>query len=164
MAHDLKPQLIQALRSWVAQRPGLEFGNYGDVSAYRAEVRSIGKDLQHARKLIDYVEWHDSITADMILNAARSGRLSIVVDGNKVRVDYCTGQYWSTEYRPAVCRLLSSVIWDYWRDHCMPEGQLVHNSETGETFKRYQGQRAGDWLRKQASRELGTSIARRWFA
>ena len=164
MAHDLKPQLIQALRSWVAQRPGLEFGNYGDVSAYRAEVRSIGKDLQHARKLIDYVAWRDSITADMILDRARSGRLSIKVEGNKVRVDYCTGQYWPTEYRPAVCRLLSSVIWDYWRDHCMPEGQLVHNSETGETFKRYQGQRASDWLRKNAAREFGTSIAQRWFA
>ena len=80
MAHDLKPQLIQALRSWVAQRPGLEFGNYGDLSAYRAEVRSIGKDLQHARKLIDYVAWHDSITAEMILDAAKSGRLSIKVE------------------------------------------------------------------------------------
>ena len=159
-----KSTIIAALDAWIRQRPGLEFGNYGDVSAYRAEVRSIGKDLQHARALLRYVEWHDSITAEMILSAAQSGRLSIVVDGNKVRVDYCTGQYWPTEYRPAVCRLLSSVIWDYWRDHCMPEGQLVHNSETGETFKRYQGQRAVDWLRKQASREFGTSIAQRWFA
>ena len=143
MAHDLKPQLIQALRSWVAQRPGLEFGNYGDWSAYRAEVRSIGKDLQHARKMIDYVAWHDSITAQMILDAAGSGRLSIKVEGDKVRIDYCTGQYWPTEYRPAVCRLLSSVIWDWMRAN--------------------DPRRSGEMIRKQASRELGTSIARRWF-
>lgn len=143
-----KSTIVAALDAFIRQRPGLEFGNYGDVSAYRSEVRSIGKDLQHARALLRYVEWHDSITADMILAAAQSGRLSIKVEGNKVRVDYCTGQYWPTEYRPAVCRLLSSVIWDYWRDHCMPEGV----------------QNVGPWIRKNAAREFGTSIARRWFA
>lgn len=143
-----KSTIIAALDAFIRQRPGLEFGNYGDVSSYRSEVRSIGKDLQHARALLRYVEWHDSITADMILNAAQSGRLSIKVEGDKVRVDYCTGQYWPTEYRPAVSRLLSSVIWDYWRDHCMPEGVLNR----------------GDWLRKHAVREFGTSVARRWFA
>ena len=162
MARDIKPQLIQALRIWVAQRPGLEFGNYGDWSAYRSEIRSIGKDLQHARKLIDYVAWHDSISAEMILDAAKSGRLSIKVEGDKVTIDYCTGQYWPTEYRPAVCRLLSSVIWHWMREN-MPKGQLVHNSETGDTFERYEGLRAGDWIRRQASREFGTSIARRCF-
>ena len=159
-----KSTILAALDAWIRQRPGLDYGNYGDWSAYRSEVRSIGKDLQHARALLRYVEWHDSITADMILTAAQSGRLSIKVEGDKVRVDYCTGQYWPTEYRSAVCRLLSTVIWDYWRDHCMPEGVIVHDSETGETFERYQGLRAGAYIRKTASRELGTSIARRWFA
>ena len=139
-----KSTIIAALDAWIRQRPGLEFGNYGDVSAYRAEVRSIGKDLQHARALLRYVEWHDSITAEMILSAAQSGRLSIVVDGNKVRVDYCTGQYWPTEYRPAVCRLLSSVIWDWMRAN--------------------DPRRSGEMIRKAASREFGTSIAQRWFA
>ena len=139
-----KSTIVAALDAWIRQRPGLEFGNYGDWTAYRSELRSIGKDLQHARALLRYVEWHDSITADMILNAARSGRLSIVVDGNKVRVDYCTGQYWSIEYRPAVCRLLSSVIWHWMRAN--------------------DPRRSGEMIRKAASRELGTSIAQRWFA
>ena len=159
-----KSTILAALDAWIRQRPGLDFGNYGDVSTYRSEVRSIGVDLQHARALLRYVEMSESITAQHILDAARSGRLSIVVDDNKVRVDYCTGQYWPTEYRPAVCRLLSSVIWDYWRSHCMPEPVLVHNSETGETFERYQGLRAGDWLRMHARHMFGRSIARRWFA
>ena len=138
-----KQTIIDALNRWIAQRPGLEFGNYGDVSSYRAEMRSIGKDLQHARAMVNYVAWHDSITAEMILHAAGSGRLTLTADGDKVRIDYCTGQYWPTEYRPAVCRLLSSVIW-YWMRTNDP-------------------QRSGEMIRKAASRELGAGVARRWF-
>ena len=142
---DLKTQIVLALSAWVSQRPGLDYGNYGDVSSYRAEVRSIGKDLQHARAMVNYVAWHDSITAEMILDAANSGRLSIVVKGDTVAIDYCTGQYWPTEYRAAVCRLLSSVIWHWLRDNI-------------------NGLATGNDIRRQAARELGTSIARRWFA
>ena len=138
-----KSTIIAALRKWIAQRPGLEFGNYGDPVAYRAEVRSIGKDLQHARAMINYVAWHDSITADMILDAAKSGRLSIVVKGDKVTINYVTGQYWPTEYRRAVCSLMSSVIWYWLRENC--------------------DYKTGDDIRKAARRELGQSIARRWF-
>jgi len=140
-----KQTIIDALNAWVSQRPGLDYGNYGDVSSYRAEVRSIGKDLQHARTMINYVAWHDSITAEMILDAAKSGRLSIKADGEKVSIDYCTGQYWCVEYRPAVCRLLSSVIWHWLRDNMLDPA-------------------TGNDIRRQAARELGTSIARRWFA
>jgi len=142
-----KQTIIDALNAWVNQRPGLEYGNYGDPVSYRAEVRSIGKDLQHARALINYVAWHNSITAEMILKAAdNGGRLSFVVrDYDKVTLDYCTGQYWPTEYRPAVCRLLSSVIWYWLRDNMLDPA-------------------TGNDIRRQAARELGTSIARRWFA
>jgi hypothetical protein len=159
---DKKTQIIQALDSWIRQRPGLEFGNYGDWTAYRSEMRSIGKDLQHARAMLNYVAWHDSITAEMILDAAQSGRLSIKAEGDKVTIDYCTGQYWPTEYRPAVCRLLSSVIWHWMRDN-MPKPVTMHNSETGEDVHRIDGLRIGDYLRRQAFRELGASISRRWF-
>ena len=139
-----KSTIIAALRKWIAQRPGLEFGNYGDVSSYRAELRSIGRDLQHARAMVNYVAWHDSITADMILNAVdNGGRLSLTTDDGTVAIDYCTGQYWPTEYRRAVCSLLSSVIW-YW---------LRENGDYS----------TGDDIRKAARRELGQSIANRWF-
>ena len=141
-----KQTIIDALNAWVSQRPGLDYGNYGDVSSYRAGVRSIGKDLQHARALINYVAWHDSITAEMILRAAdNGGRLSFVVKGDTVAIDYCTGHYWCVEYRPAVCRLLSSVIWHWLRDNMLDPA-------------------TGNDIRRQAARELGTSIARRWFA
>ena len=139
-----KQTIIDALNRWIAQRPGLEFGNYGNVSSYRAEMRSIGRDLQHARAMVNYVAWHDSITADMILSAAdNGGRLTLTIDGDKVRIDYVTGQYWPTEYRRAVCALMSSVIWAWLRENC--------------EYK------TGDDIRKAARRELGNSIANRWF-
>ena len=139
-----KQTIIDALNRWIAQRPGLEFGNYGDVSSYRAEMRSIGKDLQHARAMVNYVAWHDSITAEMIMSAAdNGGRLTLTVNGDKVRIDYVVGQYWPTEYRRAVCALMSSVIWAWLRENC--------------EYK------TGDDIRKAARRELGQSIANRWF-
>jgi hypothetical protein len=160
-----KEQIVQLLSAWIRQRPGLEFGNYGDVSCYRAEIRSIGKDLAQARQLLRYVEL-SSISAEELSDAFRdaySGRLSLTEDKGRPALDYCTGQYWPTEYRRAACAVLASAIWSHFRDHCMPEGELVHNSETGETFKRYKGQRAGDYLRSTLSREFGRSIANRWF-
>ena len=139
-----KQTIIDALNRWIAQRPGLEFGNYGNVSSYRAEMRSIGRDLQHARAMVNYVAWHDSITAEMIMSAAdNGGRLTLTVNGDKVRIDYVTGQYWPTEYRRAVCALMSSVIWAWLRENC--------------EYK------TGDDIRKAARRELGQSIANRWF-
>ena len=140
----MKQSIIDTLNKWINQRPGLEFGNYGDMSSYRAELRSIGKDLQHARAMVNYVAWHDSITAEMILSAAdNGGRLSLTTDGDKVTINYVTGQYWPTEYRRAVCSLMSSVIWVWLRENC--------------EYK------TGDDIRKAARRELGASIARRWF-
>lgn len=35
-------------------------------------------------------------------------------------VDYCTGQYFPTEYRRAVCAVLASALWDYTRENAMP--------------------------------------------
>lgn len=141
-----KQNILQALRTFARQRPGLEFGNYGDVRAYRSELRSITKALQHAESMLSAVAWRDSVTADCLLSAARgafSGRLSIVEsDDGKVSIDYCTGQYWPTEYRRAVCAVLSSALWDYWRAN---------------------GASTGDAIRKIARDELGRGIASIWF-
>jgi hypothetical protein len=198
-----KQAIIAALRTFINQRPGLEFGNYGDVRAYRSEMRGITKDLHHARELVRAVEL-SSITADDLLKAstgAFSGRLTIKCERipaappkfarvdwtcgcglnpkhptaihiddclHKPRdvatVDYCTGQYFPTEYRRAVCAVLASALWTYTREHCMPEPTLHHNSETGETLHRYKGMHAGDWLRAHFRQQFGRGIASRWFS
>ena len=149
-----KQLILDALRKFVRQRPGLEYGNYGNRASYFAEVRSIGKDLTQAETLLTTVSWRDSITADDLIKAARgnfSGRLSIEEKDGKVVIDYCTGQYWPTEYRRAVCSVLAGALWDYfWADAPKP----VDDHDTVSP---------GQWVRHTAKRELGRTIAKRWF-
>ena len=75
-----KQAIMVALDKFVGQRPGLEFGNYGDVSACHSEMRSIARDRHDYNALARAVERSDSITADMLLKASESafsGRLTI---------------------------------------------------------------------------------------
>ena len=74
---------------------------------------------------------------------AFSGRLEITErsDG-AIKIDYCTGQYFPTEYRKAACAVLAYSLWHYWRD-C--------------------GYDTYEQIQKQARAELGRGIASRWF-
>lgn len=107
-----KPEILCALRSWVAQRPRLEFCNYGDATAYRSEMRRITRQRHDAEALIRFVELADSITAaDLEHELDGRCRLSLMADRDEL--EYCTGQYWPVEYRAAACRVLSQVIWEW---------------------------------------------------
>ena len=174
-----KQAILAALDKFVRQRAGLEFGNYGDVTSYRAEQRSITKDLHHYRELERYVTWRDSITADMLLAAARdaySGRLTLndnraTYDDGSIYfaygVEYCTGQYFPTEYRRAACAVLASAIWAAMRAD-MPAPREPRLTRTHGTFTsehdNIEGKTPGDWLRSKARREFGRGIASRWFS
>lgn len=151
-----KPIIVNLLRQWIAQRPGLEFGNYGDVTSYRAEMRSIARDRKEARELLRYVDLHDGITAESLQRAfsAFSGRLSIVGD----HLEYCTGQYWPTEYRKAACAVLASAIWDYWRADVPKYG-----GERLEFLCKQEVENLGDYLRRKGAREFGRAMGARWF-
>ncbi len=138
----MKENIINALTTWIAQRPGLEYANYGCQKAYKAELRSIGADLHDARALLRYVS-RSQITEEALSEAFRSafsGRLSW--DGSKL--DYCTGQYWPTEYRKAACAVLASAIWAYFRS----------GMEEGGTGAR---------IHKAARNTFGKGLASRWF-
>jgi len=151
-----KQQIITALRAFVAQRSGMEFANYGDVASFRAEQRAITRDGKEARELLRAVELRDSITADDIIAASKraySGRLLIVerADG-AVAIDYCTGQYFPTEYRKAVCAVCASLLWNYTR------------TNYGAGFAQSAGRPiTGSELRAQFRREYGRGLASRWF-
>jgi hypothetical protein len=164
---DKKQQIIAALYAFARQRSGIEFCNYGDVAAFRAEQRSITKNLHHARQLIRDVELRDSITADDIIKASQhaySGRLTIVTrDNGAVTIDYCTGQYFPTEYRRAVCAVMASVLLDWKRTQCMPEPVLADDKVHGGKIELYNGKSAGQYLRDSFKREYGRAIASRWF-
>lgn len=146
-----KEQLLEALYAWVRQRPGLDYGNYGDVSRYRAELRQIQKDLDHARILLSAVS-RSSITGEELLKAfsAFSGRM----EWRNGQLDYTTGQYWPTEYRKVVCAIAAQALWHYKREYCMPAPDEQWH---------YNGLSAGDFLRQSFRKEFGNGIQTRWF-
>lgn len=144
-----KQAMVNALYAFINQRSGIEFANYqcGDWKQARecfmGDYRPILKHGRHARQMLRFVELVDSITAEMLLEASRaySGRLQFVQRGDKVGVDYTTGQYFPTEYRNAACAVLARAVWDWF----------------GHTYK------TGEEIRKAARREFGRAIASTWF-
>ncbi len=198
-----KQALIDALDKFVNQRSGLEFANYGDAKSFRSEQRSITKDLHDYRALRAQVESHGTLAADMILDAQRafSGRLSFkdisarYDDGSiyyVFKIEYCTGQYFPTEYRKAACAVLASALWEWTREHAMPTANSwrveswsslsgrerskpleIHAAcellaqKGGQQYghvQEYIGDKTpGDWLRSHFARQLGRGIARHWF-
>jgi hypothetical protein len=116
----LKVSILAALRKFVGQRPGLDFANYGDAAAYRAESRSITRDLNHAKTLLRKVETASGISGLNLIEATRGSRLKIVETLTGHKVEYCTGQYFPTEYRRAVAAVCAGALWDYIRETSMP--------------------------------------------
>lgn len=135
--------IITNIHTFVAQRPGFDWGNYGDLPSYRADVRRAGQQLQDAREMLRAVELRTGAVdlARMLAAGADGGRLT--VDPKTGRIDYCTGQYWCTEYRAGACRYLSGLLW----------------SATREAYPHLDG----DGLRAHLAREFGRGLARRWF-
>ena len=159
---NLKTAICDALATFIRSRPGFEYANYGDAASYRADVRRAARQKRDAETMLAAVRWRDSITGADLIEAARGERLTIEQTARGIRIDYCTGQYYPTEYRAGVCRVLATALWN-WQRESMPPGTLHHNSETGETLERYDGLRAGDWLRRKFRAEFGSALQRRWF-
>jgi hypothetical protein len=218
-----KEAICNALAAFIRQRPGLEFANYGDAASYRAEQRSIARDKRDAETLLQAVRWRDGITADDILKAAQSGRLTIMeteayaesprgdalyeaqrASGRvieraprekvrHVRISYVAGQYFPTEYRRAVARLMATVLWDHTRNHCMPKPQTYRvewqdgskspflspeevdayiakrmGTDRGHPYKVAHYDASGTcpaaaWLRRHFRKEFGSAMQKRWF-
>lgn len=152
-----KQEILDMLRAFVAQRPGMEPRDYGDFKAYRAQSREITRDLHDCRELLRVVEMRDGITADDLKEAfkhAFSGRLSLqdwkpcaAAPKGRLALDYCTGQYFPTEYRKAACAVLRSALWSYWRDDAE-----VARAPVARTY-----------ILRVAKNVLTPGVFRRWF-
>lgn len=168
-----KQAICDALRAFIERRPGFEFANYGDAPMYRRDQKTAQRQLHDARALLRQVELSDGITADAMLAAADGrGRLTIRPPGpdaegrkhyTRAEIGWCTGQYWSIEFRAGVARYLASLLWDYKREHCMPppittpKGDRIYQPANGRAIP------AGDWLRASFRREFGKGLAGRYF-
>ena len=139
-----KSLILAAISAHVRQRPGLDYANYGDWANYRSEMRRITGQMNDARILLDAVR-NRCIGADALLDAARraySGRLSIVeLPNGSVKIYYCAGQYFPTEYRAAACAVLGYALWEHAR----------------------QDYHTGKEIHAWATRAFGRSIADRWL-
>lgn len=144
-----KEALLLALRQWINQRPGLDARDY-DRASYRSESRQITQDRSDALEILAAVALRSYVTADHILQAAKhafSGRLTITETApGEFKLDYCTGQYWPTEYRKAAAAVLASAFWQAYR------ADLPADFEN-----------AGDHLRNFFRIEFGAAIQGRWF-
>jgi hypothetical protein len=141
-----KEKLLQALRAWINQRPGLDPANY-DRAGYRSDSRQITQDRSDAIEILGAVAMRSYVTADHILRAAQSaysGRMTITEKDDEFSIDYCAGQYWPTEYRKAAAAVLASAFWDAYRAELPKES-------------------TGDTLRSFFRGEFGPAIQQRWF-
>jgi hypothetical protein len=147
-----KYPILEALETFARQRPGLDFNDYGEFSSYRSELRSITRDLRDVQSLLIAVYKADSMTEETLRGAFRaySGRLTLSdqPDGG-VALAYCTGQYWPTEYRKAVCAVLAAALWDHYRE------DFAKAAKDGES--------PGSAIRRKFREWFGRGIQSRWF-
>ena len=149
-----KSELIDVFREWVNKRPGLDprdygAGNGGDWRTYyNQDARMCTQQRSDALVFLNFFE-RSQMTAENVVDAFEhsfSGRLSLKYDEKRGwHLEYCTGQYYPTEYRNAAAAVLASAIWYYRRDD----------------YK--DCERIGDEIRKSMIRTFGKSIAKRWF-
>jgi hypothetical protein len=146
---DYQRLVFALLKTFAHSRPGIDPRNYGDWKSYRSESRSITQDLHRFRELYRAAHWR-TFTPEQIRDGFRaySGRLDLIEDehGRPVRLEYCTGQYYPTEFRKAAAAVIASMLWDQRREDCPKDEQ-----------------RKGDWIRASFRREFGRGIASRYF-
>jgi hypothetical protein len=139
-----KEKLIQ----FANQKPGLSFADYGDRKIYFAEMREITKDLHDFRELLNLAlirlgsNLEEKLTEYL---SKSSGRLTL----ENGKLQYCTGQYFPTEYRPACNFVLRSLIWDSFRTETDSEGNYIYTT--------------GPEIRKAISRNLSRRVCKNYF-
>lgn len=115
---------LELLCKFVNQRPGLDFNDYGDIKIYRNEMREITKDMHDFYDLLNLARWKVENLSDKIAEYLKNtdGRLSL--EGEKLQ--YITGQYYPTEYRPAASRVLVNIIWrEFMKDDKLKTGHDI---------------------------------------
>lgn len=150
---------------WINQRPGLEFGNYGDRRSYNAELRGITKQRKEALEALQQAQCFP-VDAGKLKEAFRafSGRLSVVsgtLEGRNggLAFDYTAGQYFPTEYRAAA----GAVLREYVRLHKLertPTPLPAGEEWTIAKIKAANEETGGTWFSRSNMRFFRTRIDR----
>jgi len=138
---------LNLLRKFANQKPSLDFNNYGNRSAYQKESREITKDLHDFRELVYLASARIEDLNDKLTSYLENtgGRLCLK-DGE---LEYTTGQYFPTEYRPAANNVLRDVIFADYRDEKDSEGNDLYST--------------GHDIRKAIRRKVSRRVASNYF-
>jgi hypothetical protein len=139
--------LVEKLVKFVNQRPGLDFANYGDISAYRAESREITNDKHNFFELLSLAQRRIENFPAKLQKYLKNNSGRLTLEGENLQ--YITGQYFPTEYRPAANRVLVSLIWNDYRDEKAADGSNVYPD--------------GHAIRKAIRRNLSRRVSRLYF-
>ena len=138
---------ISLLCKFVDSRPCLDFNNYGHVKIYRTESREITNDRKDFYELLNVARWEVENLNDKIGQYLTSSSDRLTFENNKLQ--YITGQYYPTEYRPAACRVVKSILW-----------REFMNAKTSEGANKYE---TGHDIRKAIKKHLSRRVSRLYF-
>lgn len=124
--------IINLLCKFVDSRPCLDFNDYGDIKIYRAESREITNDRRDFYELLNVARWRVDNLSEKIEDFLKKSNDRLTLEGNKLQ--YITGQYFPTEYRPAACRVIKSILWREFMNAKNPDGTNKH--ETGHDIRK----------------------------
>lgn len=169
--------LLEMLDAFVDQRPGLEFANYGDVSAYRSDQRAVAHDRSDAKQMMSELRhrllWrnrtftvpsgpttteHQRLADHLRANLQSGERLHLeqTPDGRAWALSYDAGQYWCTEYRAAVCRLLARALMFYMRQEAVVDSDMQLRDLAATSLVR-------ERLKNLSNHRMSRACVRRWL-
>jgi hypothetical protein len=150
---------IIALTAFAAQNSGLNWRNYystwADTNgrrAYASDARQISKAWRAFKAALVIARCEGVVDADVINEAPRafSGRLQ----WENGHWDYCTGQYFNTEYRTAARVLLEQAIRAVRRRRPPQTAEITSIAD----LKRLNALNGGCWFEPAEMRFFGTRI------
>ena len=127
-----KLNFIDLLCKFVNSRPCLDFNNYGCIKTYRAESREITNDRKDFYELLNFARWRVENLNEKIQEHLTTSSDRLTFENDKLK--YITGQYFPTEYRPACCRVIRSIIWREYMNEKNTDGTTKH--ETGHDIRK----------------------------
>jgi hypothetical protein len=98
--------------------------------------------------MIRLVDLRPSITVEKLVEAFRGSRLTLLGESSDgtPSLDYCAGQYYPVEFRPAVSSVCARALWAWCAD-AMPEGA---------------NQR--EYMRASSKRWFGSRLTKKYFS
>lgn len=137
-----KETLLNNLESFAAKRPGFDSANYvGYWEGLRSDRRLATRQIHDVRTFLGSFDWRVIVEPCHIVEAARNTRLSI--DETTGKIDYTPCQYWPTEFRAGVARVLAGAWW-------IAQRELM-------------AEPTADKIREKAKALFGKGIANRYF-